>query len=238
MATDLKAVVHVPAVSATLDGFSHTFLFHSDTAAGIPASFAALTTQIVAFYNTTASGSSVPLANYLNPDLDQNTNHAFIRYYNQTGHLNGRNAGSPVNVVTWSFTGGSPISQSNHEPAGLAAALSYRADYGFDIEFGTGARPRAQDRGRVYLPIGRGALAVDTGTGRSKLTSAFITDATHAGKALAQPVTVSGDVYQWRQWSRKKQLPQAIVEFWMDDEPDYQRRRADPNPGSKVFLSA
>jgi hypothetical protein len=59
-----------------------------------------------------------------------------------------------------------------------------------------------------------------------------------AGFNLSETVTAGGNQYNWRQWSRKDATVNLITELWMDDRPDYQRRRTDDDPGSRTYRPA
>jgi hypothetical protein len=120
-------------------------------------------------------------------------------------------------------------------PEGVAAALSFRSDYGTDVEFirdpvthKVTHRPRAMHRGRMFLgPFGTNAFGQDGTTHRTKFQAVFMSDAcTALNKNLL--VTDSGsNAWHFQQWSRRSGVARDITTIWMDDRPDYQRRRTD-----------
>lgn len=216
------------------DNPSNSFVFSSDTATTVPSSFGALYTVVANFYNLRAGTTGHPLCYYLSTVLDT-IGASQIEIYDISTHLSGDSHGAPVSVGP--FTLGSPGGGTSY-PDGLAAVLSFRGDYGTDVEFSPGSRPRSRDRGRLYLgPLNSLAFAVDGTTGRSKLVSTFMADAQNAMNNLFVAVSLGGDSYYFRQWSRMGARLKPVTQTWMDDRPDYQRRRSDPNPGSRSYTS-
>lgn len=228
----LKFVMQIPSKDAVTDEVSNSFVFESDTATDYTG-IGYIASHIENFYNATAVGATNPIKHYLSTVLDQTTNHALWTAYDITAHLDGTPHGSPIGAGNWTL---GSTGASEDYPDGVAATVSFRAAYGTDVEFGTGTRPRARDRNRFYVgPLNVSAFLTDDTTGRCKFQSQFLTDALAALLALSDSVTAGSWEYNLRVWSRKNASVKIPVEGWMDDRPDYQRRRSDPNPGSKVF---
>jgi hypothetical protein len=121
--------------------------------------------------------------------------------------------------------------------------VSFRSDYGTDPEFvrdpvthKVTARPRANHRNRVYVPINTNALVADTVTHRAKASSSFISTVHNwisAITTLGDVVGGAGNTWKWVRWSKKLASVANVISAWLDDRPDYQRRRTDQS-GNKT----
>jgi len=189
---------------------------------------------------TLPQGTAVNALNYyLSPVLDRGVNHCLIEVYDISTHLDGSPHGGPVDAGNWTLPTAGP---GTGYVEGVAVAFSYQAEYGSDVEFAPGARPRSRDRNRHYLgPLSSTAITAGTVSSRALVSTGFISDAL-ANLAGAYYVNSSGisrtlSVGDWQlsQWSRKNALMKPVVELWVDDRPDYQRRRSDA-PGRKTSL--
>jgi len=134
--------------------------------------------------------------------------------------------------VSTGFYNFAPSGTTNPMPEGVAAALSMARAYGTDPEFGSGGtRPRASDRGRVYLaPLcGNASACFDTDptTKRTRLSSSFANVLLVALKKLAADALSAAIPYVLATWSKKTATAGAVTQAWVDDRPDYQRRRTD-----------
>lgn len=115
----------------------------------------------------------------------------------------------------------------------LAVCLSYRAAYS------SGVTPKRR-RGRIYLgPWTNGV--VDTATG--KLASATKTTIVNAAQVLINAHQASA-LYSWVVYSPTTDVAGTgetggfeVIEAWVDDELDIQRRRGMPQPGAKTFVT-
>lgn len=222
--------VTIPALDPDDDPCSNSFVFLGSGASDF-AGIAALFTHVEHFYNNAGTGGTFEVGKYLGKQLDRTNSHALIQAYDITAHLNGSPHGSPVAQDNWTL---SSAATSTTLPSGCAVAVSWRADYGTDVEFGPGTRPRARDRNRVYLgPINSTAIIEDSTTKRCLVNPNFITDALAALFSLSEAVDPTGDDWVLQVWSRKNAGTKLAVEGFLDDRPDYQRRRSDP--GKKTF---
>jgi hypothetical protein len=193
-----------------------------------------LVTAMTQFFNVAGTGGAHALSTYISPVMSRGGNAVEIELYDITGHLDGTPHGSPIGISN--FTLGSPLGGTTLLPEGVAATISFQAAYGTDVEFGPGTRPRSRDRNRVYIPaLMSNAVMADPVTSRCKFTPAFITDCLAALYNLSQTHTFPPDSWNLRVWSRKNAGIKVPSEGWMDDRPDYQRRRTDQNPGSRAF---
>jgi hypothetical protein len=236
--TDVLVRITIPVKDPTDDAASLGFAFTQGL--GAPA-FGDLAAAVQAFINALSGTQTLPLAQYLGPQVDRGANRATWSIYDLDGHLNGSPHGSPVSSGNWTVGaagGGGAL------PSGCAACISWRADYGADVEFGapTGVetgrlRPRARDRNRVFLgPISQLAVNTDGATGRCKFSPTFIADCMQAIRGL---LTVGpGPNWDLQAWSRKNASTKSVFEFSMDDRPDYQRRRSDPSSARTVLLAS
>lgn len=224
---------HLPAIDPTDDPVSNGFVFLGSGASDF-SSISDLFAHVAAFYTTAAPLSSLAIGAYFGTQIDRGSNHCTLTAYDITGHLNGTPHGSPVAASTFTCpaasTGGS-------WPMGVAACLSWRADYGTDVEFGPGTRPRSRDRNRIYLgPLNTAAQTQDATTHRVELSAGFINDCLQAAFVLSEVVDETGADWVWQVWSRVNAGTKLPTEAFMDNRPDYQRRRSDPAPGSRTFL--
>lgn len=234
MSQVLLAKVSIPNLDVNNDPASIGFVFESDTASDY-AHVSGITSAITTFFNTTASGGVNPVSSYYSDSCDRGTNHSSITYYDLSGHLDGSPHGAPVATATWTLGG---ATSGLKFPEGAAACLSFRSDYGTDVEFGVGTRPRARDRNRIYLgPLNAGCAALDSSTHRTEFAPDFINSVLHAAFTLAGTITTGGVAYVWRVWTRRGAAVKLIEEFWMDNRVDYQRRRSDQAPGTRTYLA-
>lgn len=223
----VHARVIIPVLDGSTDPASNSLYFENDTASDF-SGLAPLTTALTAFYNTTTGSMVESVASYMSSEVSPAANAAEIEYYDITSHLNGSPAGSPVAIANFTMT---PSAGSSNFPAGVAATLSYRADYGTDVEFLPGSRPRSRDRNRIYIgPLSAGCTTPDAITKRPHFTVQFMND------LLLAFTNLSGTHGGWnmRVWTRKGAALKLPTQAYMDNRPDYQRRRSDPTPGTKV----
>lgn len=224
----------MPSIDTSLDGFSHNFVY--DFGSGVvslnPGDATALGNSIKKFWDSTAPGATNNVNQYLSGSLNQ-PGGMEVKLYDITGHLDGSVHGPPVQqaLVSWATT----TASTSVMPEGVAGALSFARAYGTDPEFVRDptthkviARPRMRDRGRFFIgPLNATAMIQDATTRRTKLSSVFMTD---VQRALISIENISGTVGltgSIRHWSKKKADVQPIVQSWVDDRPDYQRRRSD-----------
>jgi hypothetical protein len=133
--------------------------------------------------------------------------------------------GSPVHTLPFSLTAagtGGPFPQES------CLALSFRAAYNTDPEHSGSTRPRASDRGRIYIgPLDAGAaMSVTTpaGTQLTVATPNTMNAWIGAAKKLWAAVQTLG--FFWSVWSRKEQLFKNIVDWAVNNDLDSQRRRS------------
>lgn len=173
------------------------------------------------------TGMTNALATYLGKQVSRSSNSASTEIYDITAHLDGTPHGSPV--AAHSFTP-SNAGTDNGVPSGVAAAISFRSDYGSAVEFGPGTRPRSRLRNRFYWgPLVSSVLTQESTTNRVVFTNGFMQDATLYVAGVAELLVGGVSGWKLQTWSRKNATTEDVIESWMDDRPDYQRRRSDPS---------
>jgi hypothetical protein len=236
MPKQVTAIISIPNLDPINDTASWSFEFESDTATDF-SNISAVITACQNFVTTAGTGGAASIGFYLSASVDRATNHAAVTVYDITGHLDGSPHGSPVAMQNFTIPVGSGSAQAF--PEGCAAALSFRGDYGTDVEFGGSppgrTRPRARDRNRVYIgPLSSVCAQKDATTGRCEWSSTFVTDALAALFSLSGTHTAGGDAWNFRVWSKKDAALKLPTESWMDNRVDYQRRRSDEG-GVRVY---
>jgi hypothetical protein len=193
--------------------------------------YSTVATKIENFINVVGTGGSGALCKWIPTVYSRVANASTIEMYDITAHLNGSPAGSPVNITH--FTLGAATTGANYGPEGCALLVSFRSDYGTDVEFAPGARPRSRDRNRFYIPVLVGCFTGEASTNRTIWTSQAATDFTASIQELFA-YSGTSDVPVWVQWSRKNASVKNIASIWFEDCPRYQRRR--PDPGNKLVV--
>lgn len=227
MARTLLARAVFKSLSLTLDGSSFGLVY--ETAGGTNAADPQqLGDDLASWFISTPLSASGPITQYLGQSIDRSSNSASIEVFDITGHLNGSAHGSALHISPFTPTAGAT---SAAFPEGIAAVLSFRANYLTDPEFGSGTRPRARDRGRIYFgPLDASVIHKEPTTNRAQFSSAFLTDLQHYMESLVSfTLPTSGNTYSWMVWSRKNAATKTVTQGWLDDRPDYQRRRVDPS---------
>lgn len=172
-----------------------------------------------AFYNTIPTPAASAVCSWMSNSLSRTVKPTY-RHYDVSGALTGAPAGSPVRTALAATTLGATGSTTGL-PAEVAAVLSFQAQYGTDVEFGPGTRPRARDRGRVYIgPLTSGVLNSDGTTARVSLISTAQTAIAEAGRHLIEDTGT-----EWAVWSRAAGVMKPVSSVWVDDAFDTQRRR-------------
>lgn len=176
--------------------------------------------------NSIPTGATNAPSYYIGSTISGVATASIVDVYDVTNHLNGSPAGSPVLMSTW---GPSLGLVTQGPPEGVCATITLQAPYGTDVEFAPGARPRARDRGRIYFgPLSAHGLSQEATTNRITLNTSIRTDLTKWIKAINVHTTAPHSVvYNLGVWSKKNAAMKSLQECWMDDRPDYQRRRAD-----------
>ena len=194
----MPTAVRAQVILKTADGIPANFLSNSWAfQLTTPASqTAAVTTALVAFYNIARA--------YYGPAVAQNGHE--IKY----SELPGVKPNYPFDVDTWNFSS-APVGTAL--PREVAACLSFQ-----------GARaagaPQARRRGRVYL----GPLSTNALTGELIATGMLTAVASAANTLRTAIPAIAADCW-WGVWSHAESHLVPIVDGWVDNAPDTQRRR-------------
>lgn len=211
-------VVSMPKKSGIpADRVQNSFAF-AHTPALDAAGVANILGQLDDFYNTTAAGGLNPVNQWLGPSLAATPDAVDVNFYDITGHLNGSAHGAPTFTDTLTIGGAG----TNGYPDEVAICVSFHSAFGADVEFGGGGtRPRARDRGRIYLgPLNRDCGAQHITTKELQVDSQVATDiASSAGALLGDPD------YTWCVWTRAGAGLKPVTAGWVDNAFDTQRRR-------------
>lgn len=190
------------------------------------ADFATLCSQVEDFYNTLAVSQNQVIGYYMAGACSRVVNACSTDVFvvNPTATDPGK-LGPPVHTHPWTLategTGAAIVQMPNQ----IAGCVSFRADYGTDEEFGTHLRPRADDRGRVYIgPLNSFAIGT-TGIGLlyANLKLQFTEDLLASYNGMVNTLTT----HNWIAcvWSRKEQLFKVVIESAVNDHCDTQRKR-------------
>lgn len=211
-----------------IDRVVNTFCFESDVVA-LAADADTILARLETFYKTTGEAGTHPVAYYLSSAMSR-TVKPIMRMYDITAVLNGDPMGSPR--FTRNFVANLPAGGGGTNfPAEIAACLSFHGDYGLDVEFLPGERPRSRDRGRVYIGPLTTDCAATAAAGRMSLSTMFRTDLVGAGKDLRD----ANSTIRWAVWSRKAARTTPVTLCSVDDAFDVQRRRGE-KPVVKTVL--
>jgi hypothetical protein len=224
MVAAAQAVVVIPAISGIArDAVVNTFNFALDAYADMTAVDTALGPDVVDFY--THTNTSYKVGEYLGYSRDRTADVCLVKWYDLDGHLDGSPHGSPA--ITRTFSLPAPNSAiGGIMPTEVCAVLSVHSAYGSDPEFSGATRPRARDRGRVYVgPLVPAAMGLVTTILDTELTTSFRTDLTVAAARLITASTGHAVDAEWAVWSRTRAALTAITGGWVDNAPDTQRRR-------------
>lgn len=202
------------------DRVVNTFTFFSETDL-VVGDWTVINGALEDFYNALNGTATQRISSFMSGALSR-TVKPTIRHYDVDGHLDGTAAGSPVSESQWGSTLGAGSTGTNL-PAEVAVCLSFAAEFGADVEFAPGSRPRGRDRGRIYIgPLNVGAIAAAS-PGRVVPDGTLQIALIESAKMLkATPIPGS-----WAVWSRRSARVLPVDNFWVDDAMDTQRRRGE-----------
>lgn len=232
MTFNIHSIVRLGKVSSIpQDAVENSWSFISTAASDIALATALddIDTKLIDFY-TGVDGTFGGVNGFLGQSISTAAGAHTITHYDVTGHLSGTPAGSPIRTpTTWTTA---TIGAGNQADE-LAACLSFHADYTTDVEFGVGTRPRARDRGRVYLgPLDTNAKSEDATTHEAFVSLA----ARNAFAAAAVRLGADADP-GWAVWSRSNAAMSLVVGGWIDNAFDVQRRRGNKATSRTTFVT-
>jgi hypothetical protein len=205
---------------------SNTFFFKWETT-GVPSSsdWTALAGIVRDFFITVPTGASNKISAYLGQQVSTVANAHEVAIYQIDTSDPHHYFGSPVSVLPFTTT---TVDSAGHLPQESACCLSFRAAYGTDPEHSGTTRPRASDRGRVYIgPLGQSTISSVTVPGGMNMTvvaPTFVTLLGQAAKWLFATANVANFI--WSVWSRKEAVFKNIFDFAVNNDFDTQRRRS------------
>lgn len=200
------------------DDVQNSFAFTTATVPPSAAEIDDITAALDNFLNANQS-LGVAVGHYLAESVDSAANRVDVDFFDLTGHLDGTPHGSPI--ASRSFTLVAPP-DSSPLPAEVAICLSYHSAFGTDLEESGSMRPKARDRGRIYL----GPLNILTLSEDSAGHEAFVTP--NCRQTIAEAAAGFGadlDLATWCVWSRADAALKPVVAGYVDNAFDVQRRR-------------
>lgn len=214
---ELLAVATLPKLSGIPnDAVQNSFAFGTASAPATTAEQIQVTDAVIAFYNAIVFGG-VGVSNWLAACLSRAVGACKVSLFDIFGHLDGTPHGSPIRVTTFTLGAGGT---TDSMPDEVAACLSYHSNFGADLEEAGVTRPKARDRGRIYVgPLGLNAIQVDATTKEAVVTANVRATLNAAGTALIAAVPT------WMVWSRKGAALKPVTGGWTDNAFDTQRRR-------------
>lgn len=226
--SEVLAVVRLKHLSGIPhDDVMNNFVFRTSATPPSTANLDDIKTALTTFYNTGAGSPSHAICNAIGSQMSRVTDASLITYYVLDGHLDGTAHGSPVRTDTWTL--GSPIGTGSNFPSEVAVCLTFHTAYLTDPEFGPGgSRPRARDRGRIYLGPIRDATRSTALDNEARLDP----DWNQAFGAAAARLVADAST-QWMVWSRKNVATNTVSTGWVDNAYDTQRRRG-PDTTSRL----
>lgn len=211
----LPSLTGVPADDCTGD-----LVFSRD---GVPTEeqLATLAALIGLFFNT-AQATTFSIATYISNDISRAADACEVAIYDLTGHLDGSDVGSPIQVEQ--FTLGAALAASTPLPQEVACCMSYNASLVGVPEIDGVTRPRARRRGRLFIgPVNNAANSTDNPS-RSRPSALFMNTVLQAAdEQLASDGVGSG--WGWRQWSRVEATIRNVVNVSIDNAWDTIRSR-------------
>jgi hypothetical protein len=215
----------MPPTNIEMDNVSVDFIFEA-TGSDENLDFAMAETPGAALHDfwNSSTGRVATLGSYLSSLVDRTSNAVTIEWYDITAHLDGSPAGAPFRIDQATIEESAHDSSVDLNPA-LALCGAVRRAYGSDAEHVGTTRPRARDRGRIYVgPLNN--WCQDLGTGRTR--AAVASDLVISMERLAATHN-SGNTNQfnWVQWSRKNASVGQIEFVATQYGLAIQRRRTD-----------
>lgn len=178
--------------------------------------------DIWSFYNSVFGGSN-SISQFLGIQCSRVTNDVIIDVYNVDLLDDRHHLGTPV--LTLLKTLGAAVT-STALPAEVSVCLSIRSAYGTDPEHDGVTRPRAQDRGRIYIgPLDTSAASSTTATGGGNVvvSSALGSQLVTASQGIK--TALQGHNWAWAVWSRSDKVFKIVSYIAQDGFFDTQRRR-------------
>jgi hypothetical protein len=215
---------------------SSTFYFLWN-AAGTPGTsdLSTLIGDVGAFWNGVSGGASF-LTNWLGPQILRGSNKLINDAYSIDLDDPHHAFGSPYFTKTTNLAVAGNLTPLPNE---VALTASYRAAYGSDPEHDGITRPRASDRGRIYIgpfnTLAMDSVTLPNGTIEAVVAAGLVTAASTALSALNTAAT--GHNFTMSVWSRREHLFKTVADKSVDNSFDTQRRREVEPPGIQTWVA-
>lgn len=240
----VHARVSIPSLSSLGDTYDYGFTFEA-TGSDTDLTMANLDEFIEYLFNNpvgpTGSTMTQSLAAWMSVNASRATNAVEIQYTDITAHLDGSAAGPAFQITNFTLAAeGGASGIPDHD----SVCVGYRAPYGTDIERGVSAaikssesavdqgapathtgitKPRARDRGRIYLgpwDTAANAAGVPAPTLLSDL-------GIWANELIGTKNPGAPNQFNFVQWSRAAARVQSCSFYYVDEGFATQRRRGD-----------
>jgi hypothetical protein len=220
LGANYRAIVSFTISSDRSSKMTMGWTFSHDTSLSPQGPYSALAAAFIAFYNS-GPESPYPL---IGKAAGRGANDSECSIYAIT--LGSDVLGPPL--YSTPFQLGAENSGNTELPVDNCVVLSLRGAYNEDEEFGTKTRPRASDRGRVYLgPWNSQAVGLDSSTPPRVIVSPSIQ--TYLGAQLSTLMSaLEAQGCRLTVWSRKLAKVSQVVDYAVNEEWDTQRRRSKP----------
>lgn len=220
MATVLTTLAFESVSGKPEDRFVNNWVCTTPTAGFVEAEWFQFVADLDLFYNAVDPGTNRSIANLMGTQISRAFSVHTASAYLIDGHLDGSDHGSPVSRQAFHLLGAT--AGMTNLPSEMAICLSFHAAYANDPEFQGLARPRARDRGRVFLgPMNNGGMSQDANN--VPIIGIAYRDTIEA----AAVALMNRPNHAWSVWSRKNAAVEPVVGGWIDDAWDIQRRRGE-----------
>lgn len=200
------------------DAVQNRFAFTTGTVPASVAELAEISSLIDNFYNA-AQSTGVGVTHWMASSLNPANNSHSIDFYDLTGHLNGTSHGSPFRTEPFTLAG---LPANEGLPDECAICISYHSDFGVDRESVGNTRPKARDRGRMYIgPLATGCVSIPDPNKEAVVTPNCLSTMRDAMSTLV----VNPNLVTWCLWSRADAALKPVVGGFVDNAFDVQRRR-------------
>lgn len=200
------------------DAVQNRFAFTTGTVPASPAELAEISSHIDNFYNA-AQSTGVGITHWLSSSLSAVNNAHSIDFYDLTGHLDGTSHGSPFRSEPFTLAG---LPANEGLPDECAVCISVHSEFGTDRESVGTTRPKARDRGRLYIgPLATGTVAIPDPNKEAVVTP----NALSTFRDAMSFMIVDPNLVTWCLWSRADAALKPIVGGFVDNAFDVQRRR-------------
>lgn len=226
MPLNVLATVSLPHRSGLVkDQVVNTFAFQG-VSAGVGPTDDAILGNLNRFYGVAPTGTTVAVGALIGQSISR-TEPPVLRLYDLDGFLSGLPHGSPyavrnMNLLPAATSGSQPL------PSEVAIAIGlYNIAGDASPEFGSGTRPRARHRGRIYIgPLIQNVSEQDPSEGYARVNDTGLNSLLNAAIKLRDETDT-----EWSIWSRANAALVNVDRVSVDRTFDTQRRRGETPTG-------